>query len=422
MLNNFFKNRIFIILILIAICFIPSSISRPAQTVVRSVVIGVGIDKSPESDDKVELSAQIIVPHYDIGFNENAQVISADGPNVTEAFENLSVHIGKIIGLSHCSIIAFGESMKNENIAKTLDWFYRSKRLDSNASIIYTEGSAKKLLETSLQADNNLSLSLNSIMQFNEPLSFAKKTEIIPFLQAYYSKNESILVPIINLTSLDYEGLSVKEGSSGEQTSGGGGGSGGGSPSGESNENQQQFISNDGDAAIFKNGRFVAKILKDEVRGFNDLTGKTQKGIAILENVTDENLTNAQVAITKRGLTKTYKVGFSKQGIPRIEYNLNYTAKVEQILQDNIDITILDGYKDYVSKKVKEKFSDFIKQSCADAVNISKENNVDCLKIYEKFSSFDRKRWEKYLSSLENRDDYIQNVEFFVNVNVRGID
>lgn len=416
MLNNFFKNRIFIVLLLITICFLPFSISTPAQTAVRSVVIGVGIDKSPEDENKVELSAQIIVPHYDVGFNENAQVLSADGPNVTEAFENMSVHIGKIMGLGHCSVIVFGETMKNENIAKTLDWFYRSKRLDSNASIIYTEGSAKELLQTSLQVDNNLSLNLNSIMQFNEPLSFAKKTEIIPFLKTYYNAKESILVPIINLNTNDYEGLSVEE--NGTPSSG----SGESSSSSSGGDNTQKFISNDGECAIFKNGKFVTKISKDEVRGFNDLTGRTQKGIAVLDNVNDENLTNAQVSITKRALWKTSKISFNDEGKPKIEYNLIYTGRVEQIIQDKIDLTILDGYKDYVSQNIKNKFTDFIKNNCANAINICKKYNVDCLNIYQTFNAYNKEKWQKYISSLENPEDYMQNVDVFVNVKLRGLD
>lgn len=420
MLNNFFKNKIFIILLIILILFIPHSISMPAQTAVRSVVIGVGIDKFPDDKNKVELSAQVIVPHYNVGFNENAQVLSAVGENVTEAFENMSVHIGKIMGLGHCSVIVFSETMKDENIAKTLDWFYRSKRLDSNASIIYTEGSAKELLKTSLQVDNNLSLSLNSIMQFNEPLAFAKKTELIPFLQNYYENKESILVPIINLSPNDYEGLSVQENGTPSTEGNAASGSAGGGESGT--EQKPKFIANEGYCAIFKKGKFVTKISKDEVRGFNDLTGRTQKGIAILENVTDENLTNAQVAITKRSLWKINKIWFNQIGKPKIEYNLVYTGRVEQILQDKIDLTLLEGYKDYVSKTIKDKFTELIKNICADAVNICKTYNVDCLDVYKTFDAYDTVKWQKYLNSLENPEDYLKDVDFYVNVKIRGLD
>lgn len=417
MRSNFFKNRIFIVLLIIVVCFIPFSASMPAQTVVRSVVIGVGIDKSQEDENEVELSAQIIVPHYDIGFNENAQVISAVGPNVTEAFENLSVHIGKIMGLGHCSVIVFGETMQDENIAKTLDWFYRSKRLDSNASIVYTEGNAKELLQTSLQADNNLSLTLNNIMQFNEPLSFAKKTEIIPFLKNYYEERGAILLPIINLTTDDYRGLSVQE--SGAMGQGEAPGGGNGATAGQGQD--QKYIANEGNCAIFKNGKYVTKVAKEDVRGFNDLLGITQKGVVVVDNVNDENLTNAQVSIAKRGLFQTYKVGFTDNGTPRIEYNMIYSAKIEQILQDKVDLAIIDGYKDYMSTQVKEKFVDFIKQTTANAINICKENNTDCLEIYDKFNTFNKEKWQKYLNTLENRDEYIKNVEFFVNVKLRSI-
>lgn len=418
MFNSVFKNRIFIVFLIMLVCLVPFSIAKPAQTDVRTVVIGAGIDRLKDQDNQIELSVQILVPHYNIGFNENAQVISATGDNVSKAFEKLSAHIGKIIGLSHCSSIVFGESMKDDDIASTLDWFHRSKRLDGNSVVVYSEGSAKKVLETSLKVDNNLSLSLVNILQFNRPLSFAIIANLYPFLKTYYSGHGAELVPIINLTKQDNMGLSVSE--SGSGGSGGSEESQGGQSGGSQGENQD-YLSNNGDTAIFKNGYFVTKVENKNLLGFNDLLGNTQKGIVVLNNITDNNLTDAQVSVGKRSLNKFYKVWFDKNGNPCIEYNLKYKARIEQILQQENNLTLLKSYNDYFSNEVKDSFVSYIKDKCATAVNICKESNADCLKIYEKFNALKRTGWQKYINSLPNKDDYIKNVNFYINVSVDGM-
>ena len=439
MLNSVWKSKIFVIIIIILAFFIPQFISRPAQTEVRSVVIGMGIDKFEKTDNTnnitgsessnitlnseenlVELSAQIIVPHYNTGFNENAQVISAVGENVADAFERMSLHIGKILGLSHCSVIVIGGGMKNEDVMQSLDWFYRSKRLDSNADLLFTNGSAKEILKTSLKADNNLSLSLNNILQFNDPIDLTESQKFIEFVQTYYNNYGASFLSVVDLVDEDYLGLSIQDaGSSGGGSSDSSGGvpSGGKLPAGEENK----YLSNNGDTAIFKKGKLVAILNSNEMRGFNSLNNSAQRGLVVLNNVTDDVLTNADVSLTKRGEISTYTLSF-KNGKPVILYNLKYKVRVEQILQDNKSVEILQGYNDYITSGVQKAFKDFVLESSANAVNISKKLNVDCLGIYDKFSKFKPKQWQEYLNSLENPEDYIQGVQFYVNVYANGND
>ena len=423
MISKLYKNKIFIIIFVLVLAMLPWGLAKTAQTEERSVVIGMGIDKLTDSEDMLELSAQIIVPHYDIGFNENAQVISAIGSTVAEAFERLNIHIGKIMGLSHCSVIVIGSSMQNENIVDSLDWFYRSKRLDSNAALIYTREKAKEILQTSLQVDNNLSLSLNNILQFNRPLAFAIKKQIIPFLTTYYNGYGAELVPIVDLVEEDYLGLSVKDAGSGTAGSGGGGGqSSGFSGGGSSSANEQKYLSNNGDSAIFKNGKLVTVINSEQVRGFNNILGEAQKGTIDIKNITDDVLTNATLSLSKRALFRTYTIGFSPTGKPRIEYHLDYRIRTEQIQQKYMDRDILNSENDNVTEPVKKAVISYVKGICADAVNISKEYNVDCFNIYDTFDRLKHKEWQEYLASLENKDDYMQDVEFFVDIVVSGVD
>ena len=100
-----------------------------------------------------------------------------------------------------------------------------------------------------------------------------------------------------------------------------------------------------------------------------------------------------------------------------LDTELSYDVKY--VLKDKFNtVTVID----YVSTGVKSAFKKFIKENCAMAVNFSKQHNVDCLGIYDKFDRLKHKEWQEYLNSLENKEDYIKDVEFFVNCEVIGAD
>lgn len=426
MVNSIWKNKIFILIALITLAFFPQTISKPAQTDVRSIVIGMGIDKiiDNKGEQAYELSAQIIVPHYSTSFNENAQVISAVGENVADAFERMSLHIGKIIGVGHCSIIVFGNGMSDENIMDTLDWFYRSKRLDNNAVVLFSKDTAKDILKTSIKADNNLSLSLNNIIQFNYDIDLTISQEILTLLDTYYKGHGANLISVLNLVEEDYLGLSVQDPNSSSGSQNSGESSSESSSGGENSESSQKtkYISNNGEVAIISNGKLVTILNSDQIRGFNQLIGSGKRGVVVLKNVNDEYFDNAEISVTERGQFVSYKLGFSPNGKPRIEYNLRYKIRLEQVINGTNDDNLIQGYNDYVSTGVKSAFKRFIKENCVMAVNFSKQYNVDCLGIYDKFDRLKHKEWQEYLNSLENKEDYIKDVEFFVNCEVIGAD
>ena len=423
MLSSFWQNKIFVVLVLIAICFLPSSIALPAQTEVRSIVIGIGIDKNDAEEAEYELSAQVVVPHYNLGYQENAQVISAVGKNLNQAYEKLVSHMGKIMGLSHCSTIVIGSGMENENVGMHLDWFYRSKRLDNNPVLVYTNNTAKEVLQTSLKVDDNLSLSINSILQYNIPLTSAKSSQLIQFLKKYYDNKGAEIVPVVDVVKQDYLGISSSsESASSSSGSGEEGGSGGQSGDSSQGSNQKQYLSNEGNAVVFSKGRLVTKLSSEQLKGINNFLGESERGVVTIEDVTDEKVKNATISLTKRGFLHNYRLEFTKQGKPRIIYSFIYTMRVEHIIQENPTLKLLQGYEDYISTQVKQKVIDNIKSYCGEAVNIMKENNIDPIGIYKMFDTFKHSKWKEYLSNLENPEEYIKGVEFLLDVKVRGLE
>ena len=435
MLNSIWKNKIFVMIALIVALFIPQTLLKPAQTEYRGIAIGVGIDKIngevAEEGDVLELSTQIIVPHYATGFSENAHVISSQGRNISDAFAKLSLHLGKTIGYSHCSVIIIGEGVDGDMVEDSLDWFYRSKRLDNNALVVYTQGSAKDVLTTSIQAENYLSLGLNNIMQLNEEFEFAHSKQIINILENSYKGYGANLIGVLDVVDKDYLGLSIagKSGSSGvtggdssndeSSSSGSSGSTSSGSSGGGSEKNK--YISNNGDTAVIQKGKIIKVLNNEEVRGFNVLLNSAKRGVVVLKNVKDEYFNNATITLSERHQDTFWSLSFSKNGKPRIYYDIYFDVRLEQILENAENLNYLAGTNDYITLGVQRAMKTYVQEKVADAVAMSKEYNFDCLEIYDKFNRFKYKEWQDYLKTLSNKDEYIKDVEFFVNVHTRGL-
>ncbi len=442
-MRSLWKNSLWIIFIIIMALLVPSSISLHAQTEDRSIVVAMGVDKLAE--EKYEVSAEIIVPRYETTYNQNAQVISSIGINSTEAINGLSIHIGKILGLSHCSTILIGESLKDDNIIEIIDQVLRSKRVNYNAQLIFCEGSSKAILKKAVEIDKNFNRNLNDIAQFNNQYLKSKSMLLSNFYKVYYENHGACFVPVMSLVTQEYNGISALQ--TGESSSGGGGeggdSSGGDSQSGgrETSEGggqssdsssssggdsqdskKQQYLSNDGKTAIFNEGKLVKILDAEQVAGFGVLTNNGTKGLFTVDNVTDDVLTNASLSLSIRAALTTKTIGFSKNNKPRVYYTINYKLRVEEIKNELSSSSVTNDNIDFLSPQAKAKIVEKIKLDISSAVNLTKELKLDLFDTYTTFERFAPKKWYKYLDTLDNKWDYMQDVEFFVDVIISNID
>ena len=78
--------------------------------------------------------------------------------------------------------------------------------------------------------------------------------------------------------------------------------------------------------------------------------------------------------------------------------------------------------KDQKKKEDKQAFAKKVREECAKAINQSKEWNLDLFDIYKSFDRFSHKKWNGYLKTLANKNDYVQDTEFFISVMVNDTD
>lgn len=414
MARKLFKNVLWIFFLIMMIVLVPSSFSLHAQTEDRSIVIAMGVDKT--EDNKYEVSIEFVVPRYATTYNQNAQVISAVGVNTTDAFIGLSLHVGRIIGLSHCSTVLIGESLKDEDIIEIIDQILRGKRVNYNAQLIFAEGKAKDILQKAIETDVGYNLNINEIVQFNDLFISAKTLLLSDFYKTYYQGYGASYMPVLSLSENDFDGISPSSSASNSAQSGSSEQENSSTQS--TNDNSKKYFSNDGKTAIFSKGKFVTILSPNEVTGFGLLTNESIRGAIVLDNVTNKYFTDAQVTFSIRNRNVAQVANFSKNGLPQVNYTFNYSVRIEQVKNGVFNPNLVSDTTDFFTPELKAQFSDKIKNESAKAIQKAKELKLDLFNLYEKFDKYKHNEWQEYLKSLENREEYMNDIEFFMQVNV----
>ena len=416
MTKKLLSNKFVWLFLAVMILLLPVSIDQAPQTQYRSVAIGVGVEKQ---NGEYLFSTQILEPRVSQGFAENLQVYSASGKNCLEAMQKLTTDLGKIAGLSNTSVIVFSKEVASEGVISILDFFIRSTRLNDNPIIVVTQKSAKQLLLDVSKIDNSFSLSLNSLSKYNGVEVNSQFASMENFLNNYYSGNTATLLAEINENENSDEGLAIDNELSSSSV-GGSSESQGGSSQGGGSETSGRTIENSGDTALFVGDKQVASLKSEDIKGFNACLG-ANRGVYTLENISDENLQNADVVLTVKQKRNLVKYSFSKAGTPRVTYHLRYDIKIENIIQENMTINLLDNKNNFLTKEVANKFKRQVQSDIAKSLQIAREYNADAFGIQDGFSKYMPKKWNEYIKSLNDKKKAFENINFFVDIQVKAM-
>lgn len=417
MVRKILHSKIMILIMIILILLFPYTINMPDQTQTYSIVLGVGVDKSEEG---YEISTQILTSKANQGFLESLQVHSAKGKNVLDAVEELSLHLGRISGFGNTSVIVFSEDVAKDGIAETLDFFLRSKRLNGNPFIIITKDSAKDILSDAAKIDESFNYNLNSLAKLNQDFANGTIMTLENFLNNFYSGTNASVIPQINQSTNEDEGVLIPEENSGGSS---GGANGDSSSSGKSSQSgggqDRKVLSNSGDSSIFVGSKQIATVDADTIEGMNVFLYNKRNSYTI-ENVSDEFFHNATVVLSEKNSYFTRTLKFSKNGIPRVYYDVHYTMKVEQVLQNGINQIILDGSNNYMTPTLQQKIDEHIRKEASEALSLFKDLNADVYGIQQAYARYHPKKWAKFLKSLPDKNKAFQKVEFFLKISTKG--
>lgn len=469
MLNFLKRFKIIIIFSLITIAIIPFSLYKPAETEKVAVITSIGIDKNNE---EIELSANVIVPNSGAsggsggGGDGTVKTVSAKGNDITSAFSNLTLILGKMPGLSHCDSIILNKNLFEENVTKYLDFFVRTNNLTSNATVIVAENKASEIIETSAAQKDLRAVSLSEVLTLSDEYSIASNSNVDSFYTNYFSAAGVSILPVLTAGGSNTPSGQTKENSQNDSTqssktenlqnseesnlqssstqkSGTDGGSegglnsssssgsksssGGSEPSTQSSQTQsesgsgapQKIVKNEGKAVVVKNGKIVYDLPGVEVQGLNLISSTTKKGHIKIEDVTNDLFENATLnfEIFNKDVKTT---GYFINGLPIFNFKFNLVLKLEEVAMNNFNIEAMKITHNFVSGQIKEKINESVQKSISELINSSKKNKTDTFKVYDYFYKYHNTEWLNFIKSLKDKDDYLNYVTFTCNIKSQG--
>lgn len=409
MINKLLRYKVIIVIGLLLVIFLPGVLVGDLDSKTDAIIVSVGIDKAEE---KYEVTLQYLLPTQSGQFNKKLDVLSSKSGEISSAISDLSLKLGKNIGLSHCRSIVISDEIAKEDTVKTYDYFSRFKLNTNHISLIYTPKSAKEFLKTSTDSQNALLIDIGDSVDLSSVKLRGMQTFLNDFYIGYFSPS--------GCSHMGY--IDVKEDEEKQESSGGGQGGGGqesGGGEGDEKSGGTKKISNEGKAVVFKKGKKVMVLEKEDVEAFGwflkDITNET----ITIKNVLGDQYKNAAVGVQIIDNKAKAKVYF-KEGSPVYDLKIRVTVRVSEVEQDDYGLENFDLLKENVNKVLNAAVIRKIEEDFNRAIALSLQHNVDIIDAYNNFYKYRTHQFKKFIDRLPNPDEYMQHITFKVNVDVRG--
>lgn len=401
-LLQLFKTPMLLVFLIICLIFAIPAVGQTAEINRYSIATVLGIDFDDETDE-VLVSLLTFTPVAEQTFTENYKVVTAKGRSVSEALDFAGLNIGREIGLSHTKLVVLNKGLLDKDVSLYLDYLARNKFLGSETRLVVAESSTKDVLEAVQKLDSESSIKLSEVLSFNEDYIYASEASFQSFFKGMFGPTKVSLVPMISLRGED-EGLAV----SGEATS-----------SEDSNTDPNEGtkeIENNGKTVVLKDGKLNTILEGLDIKKINLINGNFSTGSVVLEHFSDENFDDAKLTFEILDKDIRSKVIF-QNNIPIILMNGNCTVSLSEVqtkdgvVKKNVEFT---GISDSVKNALEIKFKELISQG----IEIMRDHKIDVIDFYTLMSNSNHKAFEKFLSTLEDKDDYLNSIVFKIGANI----
>ena len=389
--------------------------NQPAQSQTQAIVTALAIDKTEEN--LIEVSAVILTPVQ--GSSTKRKAYSAEGMDITSAINNISLQLGKQIGFGQCDIMALGDNLCEENAMKALDYLNRTKRVGRNAVLINFSGKTQDFANCVVQLNDNMSLKVSEIINFNREYIVATETNIESFFKGYYGDLSLSIMPKIKVSEIEEVNavkIKVEDSGTSQSSSGDGGGT---SPSSGGGQGKELYFANDGTTSVFREGKKFAEISPDDVKYINLMQPENVLGTFVLKGVNSNLFNNARVVLDLTNKEMKYKLSFDN-GKPKISYEIDLYIVLDEIIESEKTENLLHTENWFVDDSVVNGLKSKVQENLDKVVNKLKSQNIDMIEIYDKFYKFKNKKFTQFLNSLENKQDFLKDVIFDYKITIHS--
>ena len=388
--------------------------NKPAQSQTQAIATALAVEQV--EDNMIEVSAVILTPRP--ASTSKRKAYTAKGMDITNAINNISLQVGKQIGFGQCDIMAVGDKLCETNALKALDYLTRTKRVGRNAVLINFSGKTEDFANCVVQINDNLSLKVSEIINFNKEYITATETNIESFFRGYYGDLGISTMPKIKVSETEIDNaIPIKIDDSSSEGSSGGGIDVGASSSG--GENKEFYFRNDGTTSIFRDGKKFTEIAPGDVKYINLLQPENVLGTFILEGVNSNLFKDARVVVDLTNKEMEYKLSF-ENGKPKIKYDIDLYIMIDEIIESEKTENLLHTENWFVDDSVVSGLTEKVQENLEQVVQKLKDQDMDIIEIYDKFYKFKNKKFTKFLNSLENEKEFLKDVIFDYKITIHS--
>jgi len=430
---RFFRRKGWLIFLLAFLLLFPPALKSQAKLNNRVLITGLAIDKT---EGGYMITAQVIMPNPSSeasGQNAAFDFVCQEGESMVEGFKKVAFNIGEIAWHSHANFIILGEDLiKQDNIAKDLDYFVRDPHLPNSLMLVFCKGKAEEMIRKTAELKLSVGLGLQKIYMYKEESLSAKMVPMQTFVDNAFSPSGTSVLSAISISFDDNcsgGGSSSEGGGSSSGLSGESGGKKEGTPGGETSGSasesgaaaQKGRINYQEPIAYFKNGIYKGMLEKEhEIMAYLLTENKTDKFDLVIKNVNDGMVySNAMVGI--RVASKKYSLDFEVKNntpVAKIKIKIDNLTLLEVLNENSTLNTALVNLGPYLNQTLYAAIKQQIKADILEVFNKAKEQNVDIFKIADFAYKFKHKDLENYLKTKNNIDAFLEDVNLEVEIQV----
>lgn len=408
-----FKSPILLIFSLICVFMLPNSINTLSEAFRSAIAVAVGIDLNEEN--KTEIYVAINSSPTSESLAETNHIFCSSGETVGDAFTNLNLTFGRDIKLGHTRFVMIGEKISQQDIVILLDRLVRTSKMRNTVQLIYCPNSIKQMFEIGSKMGNTSGLKLSEIVchqQNNSTTSI--DSNIDSFYKGFLSPSGVSRLNMVKLTKDYTKGINANtDGSSGGESS----------SSGEQNEShsggeqKQDYVSNRGEIAIFKDGVLKFTLNEEMSSGLNWLNNNfNSKELLVMVNNSSQ-IDNAIINFDILNKFVRCKSFFYKN-MPFLSVQILISLTIDEIISDNVKKDLRYSMLD---DSVKSDIGNTIRGQVAKVVNFAKQEKVDIYELNNMFYKNNYYEYKEYLKNGNTKDDIIENTNISVDIEIKII-
>lgn len=406
----FVKHPIYLLFAFICIAFLPRAIIAEPQSRSKLIVRAIGIDKTEEG---FQASAIAFTPKSTQTFSENYKVVEGKGQTLYDALSAISTEAGKEVALAHANVVFVDDEVCKSGLVETLDYLVRDYSLGNDTFVVYVPNSASDIIKQTQSLVQSSGIKIEEISQYDNTKILINKSDLETIYYSAFSKSRCAL---LNVMELGENGLETSGGSSEGASSQEGTGQQEGQGQSQENDQQNQKILNTGKALVIKDGKKALVLGQEQTKQLRLTKPSKQGENIILENFTDSHFNNATVilSLTKNNVkTKA----FFLNGKPCLKFYITPSFQISEVNQEKKDDSIYVGKRQLGSPELKAAANAKIKREALSVLEFLAQNNVDVVEAYDAFDSKFHNQFEAFLSEIDNKEEYIKQFTFEVEVN-----